>query len=546
MKKFLFVILLAAFGIQTHTNAQADTSWVRRFDGPLNSVDAGRFVKVDTNGFVYVGVSIAKSPGNSDAAIIKYTPDGDTLWLRYYNSPFNLGSYINDMDFDINGNILITGSSGGANYDDYFTAKLDPDGNLLWSRRFDYGDIDQAYALTSDGLGNVYVTGTSWKVNQSYNIVTIKYDMDGDTLWTYHYNGYDDATAMGKDIALDSQGNVYIAGTEDYYWSVTETDYILIKCNSTGDTLWIRKYNSPQNGFDYLLAIAIDDSDNIYVTGDSYKSGGNNDIITIKYNAFGDTLWTRRYAGSGNGDDKVYAMIIDSSGNVYLAGSTFVAGSGIDCLTIKYSPTGELLWAKTYSEYSFYNDGVTSIAMDKFRNIYVSGSASTSSSNLVYLTIKYDNDGNQKWTAKYNGPGYNGYDATSSVVADDHGYVYVTGSSAGVNSYSDITTIKYVQAPSDVNGNPAESPTKYELFQNYPNPFNPSTTISWQSPISGWQTIKLFDLLGQEIETIVDGYYEAGNHLTLYNVNSTLPSGVYFYQLIAGDFVETKKMVYLK
>ncbi|MGQ9643290.1 MAG: T9SS type A sorting domain-containing protein [Ignavibacterium sp.] len=94
----------------------------------------------------------------------------------------------------------------------------------------------------------------------------------------------------------------------------------------------------------------------------------------------------------------------------------------------------------------------------------------------------------------------------------------------------------------------------FELYQNYPNPFNPSTTISWQSPVGGWQTIKLFDVLGREIETIVDGYYEAGFHSTLYIVNSTLPSGVYFYQLKLVDtetssgqtFIQTKKMMLIK
>jgi len=102
-------------------------------------------------------------------------------------------------------------------------------------------------------------------------------------------------------------------------------------------------------------------------------------------------------------------------------------------------------------------------------------------------------------------------------------------------------------------------PTEYVLYQNYPNPFNPGTTISWQMPVSGRVTIKLFDILGREIETIVDGYYEAGKHSTLYIANSTLSSGVYFYQLKtentsssspkrqAGQFyIETKKMIYLK
>jgi hypothetical protein len=91
-----------------------------------------------------------------------------------------------------------------------------------------------------------------------------------------------------------------------------------------------------------------------------------------------------------------------------------------------------------------------------------------------------------------------------------------------------------------------ENTINFSLQQNYPNPFNPSTVISWQSPVSGWQTIKLYDLLGREIDTIIDGYYEAGKHSTLYIANSTLPSGVYFYQLKAGEYSDTKKMILIR
>ncbi|MDY0083530.1 MAG: T9SS type A sorting domain-containing protein [Ignavibacteriaceae bacterium] len=99
---------------------------------------------------------------------------------------------------------------------------------------------------------------------------------------------------------------------------------------------------------------------------------------------------------------------------------------------------------------------------------------------------------------------------------------------------------------SDLNDNEYTPPEKFSLFQNYPNPFNPSTTISWQSPLSGWQTLKIFNTLGQEVETIVNEYLEAGFHSKLYIVNSALPSGVYYYQLRAGNHIETRKMIYLK
>jgi photosystem II stability/assembly factor-like uncharacterized protein len=125
-----------------------------------------------------------------------------------------------------------------------------------------------------------------------------------------------------------------------------------------------------------------------------------------------------------------------------------------------------------------------------------------------------------------------------SVAVDSEDYLY-----AGPWGYSIYkTTTSTATSVEDIRF----TPTNFYLEQNYPNPFNPSTTISWQSPVSGWQTIKVFDVLGREIETIVEGYYDAGNHSTLYIINSTLPSGVYFYQLRAGDFIQTKKMMLLK
>jgi len=90
------------------------------------------------------------------------------------------------------------------------------------------------------------------------------------------------------------------------------------------------------------------------------------------------------------------------------------------------------------------------------------------------------------------------------------------------------------------------TPTRFSLNQNFPNPFNPSTTINWQSPINGWQTIKIYNTLGEEVETIVNEYLEFGFHSKLYIANSTLPSGVYFYKLTIGGNTQVRKMILTK
>ena len=85
----------------------------------------------------------------------------------------------------------------------------------------------------------------------------------------------------------------------------------------------------------------------------------------------------------------------------------------------------------------------------------------------------------------------------------------------------------------------------YSLSSNYPNPFNPTTKISYTIPERSNVSLKIFDLLGSEVAELVKGEIEAGSYIIEFNA-STLPSGIYFYKLQAGDFVETKKMVLMK
>jgi|WetSurMetagenome_2_1015567.scaffolds.fasta_scaffold01309_2 hypothetical protein len=89
------------------------------------------------------------------------------------------------------------------------------------------------------------------------------------------------------------------------------------------------------------------------------------------------------------------------------------------------------------------------------------------------------------------------------------------------------------------------SPGNYKLSQNYPNPFNPSTKISWQSPTGSWQTLKIYDVLGNEVATLVDEYKPAGTYEVEWNAGD-FPSGIYFYQLKTENYIETKKMILMK
>jgi hypothetical protein len=103
--------------------------------------------------------------------------------------------------------------------------------------------------------------------------------------------------------------------------------------------------------------------------------------------------------------------------------------------------------------------------------------------------------------------------------------------------------------PTNVEEQKTEIPSDFSLEQNYPNPFNPSTKISWQSPVSSWQTITVYDMLGNEVATLVDEEKPAGSYEIVFNLSSIKnnpSSGIYFYRLQTGDFIQTKKMILIK
>jgi len=117
-----------------------------------------------------------------------------------------------------------------------------------------------------------------------------------------------------------------------------------------------------------------------------------------------------------------------------------------------------------------------------------------------------------------------------------------------------IDSCKIIRSVTNLDYN-NEDLKRYSLEQNYPNPFNPTTKISWQSPEGSWQTIKVYNILGNEVTTLVDEYKPAGTYEVEFSAKGgsasggnayNLPSGIYFYQLQAGNFIEIKKMVFIK
>ncbi len=427
----------------------ADTAWVRTYNGPASSDDWAEAIAVDDSGYVYVtGHSFGSGTGR-DYATIKYKPDGDTAWVRRYNNAsVNGDDWGEAIAVDGSGNVCVTGfSSGGSGTrDDYLTIRYLPDGRIakLWPQRYDgTGNYyDDAWAIAVDGSGNIYVTGASYGSGTSYDYATIKYYPYGTAAWEKRYDGGSHDDDRASDVAVDDSGYVYVTGAS--YDTPTSYDYVTIKYEPDGDTAWVRRYNGTGNDEDKAYAIAVDGFGNVYVTGWSVGSGQSRDYLTIKYLPNGDIApgWPERYDGPASSRDEAYDIAVDGSGNVCVTGLS----QGNYC-TIKYHFNGDTAWVRTYNGPANRLDISRAVALDDSGNVYVTGMSPKARGqfidNLDYATIKYYPDGETDWINRYNGTA-DSLDNAFGIAVDDSGNVYVTGYSVVLGRNLDYATVKYI------------------------------------------------------------------------------------------------------
>ena len=369
-------------------NSTGQQEWVARYSGFAGyGNDEADALVVDHSGNVYV---TGRSPGPGSAedyATIKYNSAGQEQWVARYNGPGNFTDVAYAIAVDAAGNVYVTGTSDsggqGSNYD-YATIKYNSDGQQQWIARYDgpANDGDDAYAIAVDASGNVYVTGVSVGSGTGADYATIKYNSAGQQQWVARYNGPVNGDDYGYAIAMDNLGNVHVTGSSR--GPGTEFDYATIKYDDAGQQQWVARYNGPGNGFGEAQAIAIDGSGNVYVTGHSPGADTGDDYATIKYDTAGQQQWVTRYNGLGNSADEAHAIALDSSGNVYVTGQSYEAGGDTDYATIKYDSTGQEEWVMRYNGQGNPFDFAFAMAVDDSANVYVAGESDTD-----YTTIKY-------------------------------------------------------------------------------------------------------------------------------------------------------------
>jgi hypothetical protein len=342
---------------------------------------------------------------------------------------------------------------------------------------------NQAVKMALDSTGNIYVTGFSQNTNTNLGYVTIKYAPNGNQLWVARYDSTNYPTATPSALALDSSNNAIVTGSA-----------ITVKYDTNGNQLWTAPY-AGVNIYSYNpTALAVDARANVYVTG--YGPNFN----TVKLNPLGSNVWSASY-NSGYGPAASQAVVVDGSGNVYVAGwDTYVCyqeGSYKDChaglLTAKYDSNGNQVWINVpqggtfgplvvgmsismatnlyilanghnqpWSTYCYAPDGseiwaagdptnngyalANGLAVDQAGSVFTAGQIPTSYSGpsplYSYATVRLGTNGSQLWTSLFPVTA-TGINVATALTLDRNDNCYVTGYSPGTNGTNNIVTIKY-------------------------------------------------------------------------------------------------------
>jgi hypothetical protein len=419
------------------------------------------------------------------------------------------------------------------------TVKYDSAGRLLWSRQsgLQGGGAD----LCSSPDGDLIVCGSELRATSDQ--VVIKYRATGDTVWVRYFDwaGYvDDARAL----ALGPSSEVAVTG--EGYSSAPGGDYVTVKYDSSGAMQWSRSLSGPAD-WDSPEDVAVDNEGNIVVTGSSEGQASPWDYLTVKYDAQGETLWTRRYNGTANGWDEARGGAVDSDGNVYVTGLSYVAPSHPNFATLKYAPDGLVLWTALFGgPIANYGKG-NAIALDSVGNVYVCGiSAFVAGGYGDYATIKYSPQGETLWVRSYNGPASD-IDEALAVAVGPSGEVCVTGRSYGAGGENpDIVTIKYTQTGAMSERRSGDVP--HVALGASPSVCRKSTRLEFVTETSGHVHVLVCDMSGRAVKTLVNGVLAAGYHTVVWDgtrdTGRRVPAGVYTIVLNAdGPSMRVKVVV---
>ncbi len=510
--------------------------WQRKYINPLGN-DKGMDIVLDNNEFsrgVYVvGYLGNQTTNQNDIIILKYNTNGviqDTILYQTIRDEKGLGIAVDNAE-----NIYISGYTTNSNYNkDFITLKYSSFGNLVWSHQYDnprYSSDDVSTDILTDN-SYVYAVGyTSGGVNfKDVMMLTFSQDDSNPTDILIYQKPLTNEIPTGfvlsyvSDNAIAKSRASITCITDVAFGTITGSDYLTL--NFKDDHFmalnWAKTFKGLRNGADDVpTAITADDSGNVYVTGYSNRNYGNNyDFATIKYTKeSGNYGWNNNVEffdyGQSGGADKA-SSIKSWQNHVYVSGACQNSPNGYKIISYLQNSVGGVSnqWHDTfYPSFSESNDinemkKATTLEVDKITG------------DVWMIVFAWDE--NQQYLA------FRKYDKNGNII------------STVDNNQGDFTKEEQTD-----NLNSQEQQSSFSLSQNYPNPFNPTTNLEFSISELGFVTLKIYDMTGKEIRTLVNEVKPAGRYSVVFD-GSNLSSGIYYYKIESGTFSQVKRMMLVK
>jgi len=389
------------------------------------------------------------------------------------------------------------------------------EGTMYWIKSIKFFDENTGWAVGGDfgipgpSIGILMETsdgGATWDVNTNSYPLNDLYFADDNHGWTVGEDGailHTFNAGAGWNLQtspINSDLNAVCAVDEYNAWAVGDYGEIIHTTNAGGN--WVRQTSTVD---DWLYGVYFESTSKGWVVGTD---------STILHTTDGGTNWARQINNSSANFRFTDVQFIDEMHGwvTGIDGSLFLTTDG--------SATWQEIPSGTF-------ESLISIHFVDNNNGWIAGDAGT---------ILRTRDGGFTWEKQFSGVASN---TLTSVCFVDTSNGWVAGEGGTILHTTDGGGIAGIFSLNE------EVPNDFELNQNYPNPFNPSTTIKWQQPESGFVTLKIYDVLGREVTTLINEELSAGKHETVFDA-SRYSSGIYFYQLKSREFVQTKKMILIK
>ena len=298
--------------------------WAKDFYDDININSEGKQVILNSKNQPIIGYNQTIF-GQSSAKIIKYTPSGDSVWIKSFDEDDTSSYSINCLIADSNNNIYAAINQSYYNGGDLpstrlFFIKINDSGNIIWGKKFDNVYVKK---IIYDKENNLILLAADSKI--------LKLNSLGDTLWTKEYPSINDVTII-SDLAVDTNNDIIFTG----YGGGEETwDYYTQKLSSEGKDVWTQMFNSDENMDDFSRSVVIDKYDNIYVTGEASDYLFTGACYTLKYSNDGRLLWKLEFRAPLSDYYNCKKIFIDDSNNVFIGGDVADSLNGWNFLALK-------------------------------------------------------------------------------------------------------------------------------------------------------------------------------------------------------------------